>query len=103
MERLENILKNCFWDYNFTDSDIVNIVNNKDKTKEKSFVFEKILLNSDDVINDLMIFNKKDLIYYLKNFRVPKFNYEYINTRYLILRNYFLNEKVNIPMLEWAV
>jgi len=101
MSRIENILKKCFWDYDFTEDDIIKIVNEEGKTKMKKFLFEKILINSDDVINDLKIFKKEDLVYYLKNFKVPKFNHEFINTRYLILKNYFLNEKVNIPILEW--
>ncbi len=103
MKSINNILKRCFWDYDFTENDIIRIIKSKDKTKEKAFLFAKILKNSDNVLNDLTIFNEKDLIFYLKEFQVPEFNFEYINTRYLILRNYFLNEKVNIPKLAWKV
>ncbi len=103
MKNIKRILEDCFWDYDFTENDIIEIVNNKNNTKEKAFLFSKILKNSNDVLNDLTIFNEKDLIFYLNKFQVPKFNFEYINTRYLILRNYFLNEKVNIPKLAWKI
>ena len=42
---LDNIIKDCFWDLNFTDKDIKDIINSKD-IKRKSFLFNKILLNS---------------------------------------------------------
>ena len=100
---IDNILEKCLWDYNFTKKDLLDIVKNKNNTKEKVFLFNKILKNSNNILNDITVFNKKDLIFYLKTYSVPKFNFDYINTRYLILKNYFLNEKVNIPKLEWRI
>ncbi len=99
----KNILDKCFWDYNFTEKDILEIINSPNKEKEKKFLFGKIIESGGDILNDLTIFNEDDLALLIKSYKVPQFNFDYINQRYLIVKNFFLNEKVDIPELEWKI
>jgi len=100
---IKNILEKCFWDYNFNKNDILEIVNSPDKQKEKKFLFGKIIESSNDILSDLTIFNKQDLIVLINSYVVSKFNFDYINQRYLIVKNFFLGEKVDIPELSWKI
>lgn len=99
-ERINNIIEKCFWEYNFDNSDIERLANSSDQ-REKKFLFGKIFENSNDILNDLKIFSKEDLIDLIKRYKVPQFNYKFFNRRYLIVKNYFTGEKVHIPELSW--
>jgi len=50
------ILKDCFWDYDFTSSDIENMVKNNDE-REIKFLFGKILENSTQMLKSMEIFD----------------------------------------------
>lgn len=100
MYNIERILSECFWDYNFSEDEILNIVNNGNK-REKNFLFEKIFINSTDVLCDIEIFVKKDITEFLANYKVPKFNFNFLNRRYKILKFLILKQKVDIPELRW--
>ena len=97
---LDNIIKDCFWDLDFTDKDINDIINSKD-IKGKSFLFDKILLNSTNLILDLKIFRKIDLKWLIEKFEVPNFNYDYIFRRKNIVEVYFLDKPLLIEELKW--
>ncbi|MEA2103779.1 MAG: hypothetical protein U9P79_03950 [Candidatus Cloacimonadota bacterium] len=100
---LENIIKDCFWDYDFTLEQIIKIAKTED-FRMKKFLFEKILLNSHDMIRSLKIlFTQEDLIKLVDSFKVPEFNFKYIKHRYLIAKYFITGEKVNIPELEWKI
>jgi len=98
---LDNIIKDCFWDLDFTDKDINDIINSKD-IKRKSFLFDKILLNSTNLILDLKIFRKNDLKILIEKFEVPNFNYDYIFRRKNIVEVYFLDKPLLIDELKWV-
>lgn len=98
---LNNIIKDCFWDLNFTDKDLNNIINSKD-IKRKSFLFDKILLNSSNLFIDLKIFNSDDLKILIEKFEVPNFNYDYIFRRKNIVEVYFLDKPLLIEELKWV-
>ena len=98
---IENILKNCFWDYNFTEKEILNIVNGNDFAK-KQFLFRKILLNSTRVLTDLKIFNHQELKTMIEAFKVPTFNHDYIFRRHNIVEVYFLDKPLLIDELKWV-
>jgi len=98
---IENILKNCFWDYNFTENEILNIVNGNDFAK-KQFLFRKILLNSTRVLTDLKIFNHQELKRMIETFKVPTFNHDYIFRRHNIVEVYFLDKPLLIDELKWV-
>ncbi len=76
---LDNIIKDCFWDLDFTDKDLADIINSKDI--KKKFLFDKILLNSTNLFIDLKIFNSDDLKILIEKFEVPNFNYDYTYTQ----------------------
>jgi len=98
---LDNIIKDCFWDLNFTDRDIKDIINSKD-IKKKSFLFNKILLNSTNLFMDLKIFSNDDLKILIEKFEVPEFNYDYIFRRKNIVEVYFLDKPLLIDELKWV-
>lgn len=98
---LDNIIKDCFWDLNFTDRDIKDIINSKD-IKRKSFLFNKILLNSTNLFMDLKIFSNDDLKILIEKYEVPKFNYDYIFRRKNIVEVYFLDKPLLIDELKWV-
>ena len=98
---LDNIIKDCFWDLDFTDRDLADIINSKD-IKKKSFLFDKILLNSTNLFIDLKIFNSDDLKILIEKFEVPNFNYDYIFRRKNIVEVYFLDKPLLIDELKWV-
>ena len=65
-------------------------------------LFEKILLNSTDMLCDLQIFKKVDLKRLIEGYEVPSFNHEYIFRRKNITEVYFLDKKLEIEELKWV-
>ncbi len=102
MVNYERILKDCFWDYNFTAKEIKKMASSED-TRERSFLFQKILLNSTSLFNDLKIFKKEDLKLLLENYEVPAFNHYYIFKRKNIAQVYFLGKPLLVNELKWVV
>ncbi|MEA3331258.1 MAG: hypothetical protein U9Q29_06140 [Campylobacterota bacterium] len=98
---LKRINKDCFWEYDFSEDDILNISRSMD-IKEKKFLFEKILLNSNEMLQDLEIFNQNDLKYFIEDFEVSVFNYEYNFRRKNIAEVCFLNKELLIDELKWV-
>lgn len=95
------ILKDCFWDYDFTSSDIDNMVKNNGK-REMTFLFAKILENSTQMLNSMNIFDKNSLKTLIEAYRVPTFNHDYISRRLNILEYYFLDKPLTINELRWT-
>ena len=100
MVDLERILKKCFWEYNFTTDDILKISKNEDM-REKKFLFEKILLNSTEMLQDLHIFTQKDLEFLIDDFKVSAFNHDCIFKRKNIAEVYFLKKDLEVDELKW--
>ena len=101
MINYQRIIKDCFWDLNMTVADIKNIVERGD-WDSKTFLFEKILLNSTRLLVDLKIFQKDDLSRLIENFTVPAFNHDYIFRRKNIAEVYFLDKPLKIDELKWV-
>ena len=97
----ERILKDCFWDLNIKDKDIDDILNNND-LRRKKFLFSKILLNSTRVLIDLKIFKSAELKQMIEEYKVPRFNHDYIFRRKNIAEVYFLNKPVLVEELKWV-
>ena len=74
----ETMIKTIFWEYNFSIDDIKLMASSED-LKKKKFLFEKILLNSTNLLNDLEIFKRDDLKYLVDDFRISEFNATYDN------------------------
>jgi len=96
----ERILKDCIWEYNFTIEDIKKLAIGT--TREKSFLFQKILLNSTSLFSSLKIFNENDLRILIEKYKVPAFNHDYIFKRKNMAEVYFLNKPLAIRELQWV-
>jgi hypothetical protein len=96
----EKILKDCIWEYNFTIEDIKKLAIGT--TREKSFLFQKILLNSTSLFSSLKIFNENDLKILIEQYKVPTFNHDYTFKRKNMAEVYFLNKPLAISELQWV-
>ena len=65
-------------------------------------LFEKILLNSTSLFNDLKIFDIKDIEIYLEEYKIPRFNSEYAFRIKNLAEVYFLNKPLLIDELKWV-
>jgi len=99
LNQFERIIKECFWDYNISSEWIKDIIDGDDLTK--TIYFEKILLNSTRLFEDLSIFNLQDLKILIENYRTPDFNKEYCERRKNLAEVYFLNKPLTIKELQW--
>lgn len=99
MADYRKIIKDCFWDYDMTESDIKNILASDNKQQQKK-LFDKIIYNSNDKISDLMLFDKKVVEEFLNSF-TPSYNKKYINKHLLVLKALILNEGVEMQSLKW--
>jgi hypothetical protein len=97
----QRILKDCFWDMDLQVDDIKNIVQSNDMQK-KSFLFEKILLNSTKLFADLCVFDKKELEILLDNYKIPRFNSDFAFRRKNLAEVYFLDRPLLIDELKWV-
>jgi len=99
-QKYNQILKECFWEYNFTSSDIENMAKSNDK-REMKFLFGKILENSTKMLGSLEVFDQHSLKTLIKEYGVPTFNRDYISRRLNILEYYFLDKPLTINELKW--
>ena len=76
MINYQRIKKDCFWDLNLTSEDIENILKSND-IKKINMLFEKILLNSTSLFQDLTLFDRNQLRELIENYKLSKFNAEY--------------------------
>jgi len=100
MHNLDRILRECFWDTNFSGDDIRDIAAGSDE-RRKAQVFEKILLNSSHMLRDLELFPADELRYLLQNYQLPQFNYEHAFRRKNLAEVYYLKSELKIPELQW--
>lgn len=100
MKNYDRIIKDCFWDLAISEEDIKNILHSNDK-KKKAFLFDKILLNSTQMLVDLQIFTIDEIKEFLNEYKVQKFNYNHIFRRKNIAEVYFLNKPLEINELKW--
>ena len=96
----ESIKRDCFWDLNISNDDIDEIITGSN-FRDKAFLFEKILLNSTNLLRDLKIFKTEDLMPLVEAFKVPKFNYDYIFRRKNIVEVFFFGRPLRIDELKW--
>jgi len=94
-KKYSQLLKDCFWEYDFKSSDIVNMSISKDE-REKKFLFEKILLNSTEMLKSMEIFDKNSLKKLIEEYKIPTFNHDYTARRINILEYYFLNKTLTV-------
>jgi len=100
--RYKRIIDDCFWDSNVTVEDIDSMLHSGDMRAEK-YLFEKILINSTDILIDLSLFKKDELKTIMKEYKVPTFNYDYIFRRKNIAEVYLFDAPLLIDELKWIV
>ena len=96
---LNNILKECYWDYNICRNDLEKVLINNDK-REIQKLFSKITYNSKDKLLALSLFTLEQLKEQFSIFKVT-YNEKYITKHFLVLKALLLNEQINIKGLEW--
>jgi len=97
----KNILKECFWEYNFNEEDIISLSKSQDK-QEQIFLFSKILENAKELIKSMKIFDKEDLVNLIESYNLPTFKHEYMARRLNIVEYYFLDKPLTINELKWV-
>ena len=100
--QLENILKDCFWEYNFTEDDILSLAKSQNQ-QHQMFLFTKILENAKELIKSMKIFDKEDLERLINFYTLPTFKYDYMARRLNIIEYYFLDKPLTINELKWVV
>ncbi|TVR94144.1 MAG: hypothetical protein EA428_00700 [Spirochaetaceae bacterium] len=100
MHDLDRILRECFWDTNFSGDDIINAAGGRD-VRRKAQVFEKVLLNSSHMLRDLELFPADELRALIQDYQLPQFNYEHAFRRKNLAEVYYLNGELKIPELQW--
>lgn len=102
MPNYQRILKDCFWDLNFTEDKIKEIINGDD-FRRKMFLFDKILLNSTSLFEDLSIFDIACLRKLLDKYKISEFNKDYIFRRKNLVEVFFFNKPLLIDDLKWQI
>ena len=100
--RYTRIIGDCFWDSKITEEDIDTMLHSEDIRAIK-YLFEKILINSTDILGDLKLFKKNQLKVTMKEYKVPVFNYDYIFRRKNIAEVYFFDAPLLINELKWII
>ena len=100
-EQIKNILKECFWEYNFKEDDLISLSKSQDK-QEQMFLFTKILENAKELLKSMKIFNKSDLESLINSYTLPSFKHEYMARRLNIVEYYFLDKPLTINELKWV-
>jgi len=98
---ITNILKECFWEYNFTEEDIISIAKSQNR-QEQMFLFTKILENAIELIKSMKIFNKEDLERLIDSYTLPTFKRDYMTRKLNIIEYYFLDKPLTINELKWV-
>ncbi len=98
MNLFERIKKECFWDYDVTTEEIQQYFISGD---HKKFLFQKILLNSTHLFEDMEQFEKDDLNEMINEYRVPGFNGEFCARRKNLVEVFFLDKPLTIQELQW--
>ena len=96
---IDDILKECYWDYNINKENLYNIINSNDK-REQQKLFSKIIYNSKDKLLALQLFTTDQLEELFYNFKVT-YNKKYINKHVMVLKYLLLNHSSHIKGLEW--
>ncbi len=100
--RYTRIIDDCFWDSTITEEDIDTILHSEN-VRGKKYLFEKILVNSTDLLGDLKLFKENELCLLMEGYQVPVFNHDYIFRRKNIAEVYFFDAPLLIDELKWAI
>jgi len=90
-QQIKNILKDCFWEYNFNENDIILLAKSQDK-QEQMFLFTKILENAKELLKSMKIFDESDLKRLIESYTLPSFKHDYMARRLNIVEYFFLDK-----------
>ncbi len=97
----ETICKEAFWgDYNYTAKDILEIISDPSREKERFFIFQKALFNLKEPWILTKIFSHKEIQTFLKQIR-PNQKFAWLTERIKIWRNIFLGERNELLKTKW--
>lgn len=99
---IEQIIKDCFWDMDFSVNEVSNIIYGND-FRAKNFLFDKVLLNSTKLFARLKIFYREDLEKLIEGYKLPVFNKNIAKRRLNLVEAYFLDKPLTIEELSWTV
>ena len=68
---------------------------------EKMFLFQKILSESTNLLQALLLFRKEDLEELFQRYKVPAFKREYLQRRKDVAEAVLFGRQVDIPALRW--
>lgn len=100
---INTIIKDCFWDYDYTVEDINKIISGNNK-EQKVYLLKKIITNSTDFFRlAKKMFERTELENILKQIPYGSFKYEFQNIRIAALRNFYLGENNAPKRLRWPL
>ena len=99
--QIKNILKECFWEYNFKEEEIISLAKSQNR-QEQLFLFSKILENAKQLLKSMKIFDKSDLEILIESYTLPTFKHNYMARRLNIVEYYFLDKPLTINELKWV-
>jgi len=100
-QQIKNILKDCFWEYNFNENDIILLAKSQDR-QEQMFLFTKILENAKELLKSMKIFDESDLKRLIESYTLPSFKHDYMARRLNIVEYFFLDKPLTINELKWV-
>jgi len=100
-QQIKNILKECFWEYNFNENDIISLAKSQNR-QEQMFLFTKILENAKELLKSMKIFDESDLKRLIESYTLPSFKHDYMARRLNIVEYYFLDKPLTINELKWV-
>ena len=96
----DKLLKEAFWDYQFSKEDLFRIAQS-DNLREKKHLFEKILFNSSDRVRFIRtLFNKEDIEKCFNSISLNRFN-KHAERKILLAKHFLLDKSIRIKELEW--
>ncbi|GAB6886747.1 hypothetical protein JCM13304A_02450 [Desulfothermus okinawensis JCM 13304] len=96
---LNRIIEDCFWDYNISIQDLMEILESEN-TRELKKLFLKIIYNSRDTYNAMQLFDKDLLKKFFNDLKIS-YNRKYLSKKIAILRYLLFEEDQHIPGLAW--
>ncbi|MBC7360280.1 MAG: hypothetical protein H5U10_17260 [Desulfacinum sp.] len=102
MPDLRRILRECFWDHDVSEADLLAILEGDD-VRRKRFLFEKILGNSTRLLDDMSLFGRDELKKMLEEYQVPAFNREHIALRKNMVEAWFFDQPLTAEELRWVL
>ena len=97
----QKIFEEVFWgDYTYTVEDIIKILLNPSRKKERFFIFQKAFFNLKEPAILTKVFSEEELKEHLARIS-PHQKRPHLSERVKIWRNIFLGEKNEIPRAKW--